>query len=201
MDERPIGWLERVEPGRVWTSEREDFVPWLAAPETLGRLGEAIGIDLEAVARERSVGRFRADLVCRDAASGLPVVIEAQLDKSDHRHLGQILTYAAGLDAGAVVWLAARFHDEHRAALDWLNRPGASPASCFGVEIAAFRAGEASGAGIAARFDTIARPGNWPAAEERPPPRPQPVRGSVSWIGPGRADGGRAGPRRLAIRG
>ena len=201
MDERPIGWLERVEPGRVWTSEREDFVPWLAAPETLRRLGEAIGLGLQAEAREHGVGRFRADLLCRDAASRLPVVIEAQLGKSDHRHLGQVLTYAAGLDAGAVVWLAARFHDEHRAALDWLNRPGASPAPCFGVEIAAWRAGEGDDAGIAARFDVIARPGDWPAPAERPPRRAQPVRGSVTWTGPRRADGGKAGPRRLAIRG
>ncbi len=199
MDGRPIGWLDRVEPGDVWPGERADFVPWLAAPEALRRLGEALRLELEPQALERRVGRFRADLLCRDAASGSPVVIEAQLGRSDHRHLGQVLAYAAGLDAAAVVWLAARFCDEHLVAIDWLNRPGDSLARFFAVEIAAWRAGEA---GIAARFDVIARPPDWPApAEERKPLRPQPVRGAVRWTGPRRPDGGRAGPRRLAIAG
>ncbi|MDE0384301.1 MAG: hypothetical protein OXI22_10480, partial [Defluviicoccus sp.] len=173
MDERPIGWLERVEPSRVWPGERADFVPWLAAPESLRRLGDALRLDLEPEALEQRVGRFRADLLCRDAASGSPVVIEAQLGPADHRHLGQLMAYAAGLDAAAAVWLAARFHDEHLVTLDWLNRPGAGFARFFAVEIAAWRAGDA---GVAARFDVKARPPDWPApAGERPPPRPQPV--------------------------
>ena len=198
MDDRAPGWLEPAEPGDVWQRERADFIPWLAAPDALGRLGDALRLRLEPVARERWVGRFRADLLCRDAASGAPVVIEAQLGRSDHRHIGQLLTYAAGLDAGAAVWVASRFCDEHRAALDWLNRPGASPARFFGVEIAVWRAGEA---GAAARFDVVARPGGWPAADRRPPPRPQPVRSAVSWTGPRRSDGTRAGPRPFRISG
>ena len=96
MDDRPLGRLERVEPGNVWKSERSDFTPWLAAPENLSRLGDALRLDLEPMAREQPVGPFRADLLCRDAATRSPVVIEAQLGRTDHLHLGQILTYARG---------------------------------------------------------------------------------------------------------
>ena len=199
MDDRAPGWLERARPGEVWAREEADFTPWLAAPGTMRRLGEALRLDLRPVAREHRVGRFRADLLCRDAASGSPVVIEAQLGPADHRHLGQLLAYAAGLDAAAAVWVAASFHDEHRAALDWLNRCGAGGARFFGVEIAVWKIGDT---GAAANFDVVARPADWPApGPDRPPIRPQPVRHAVRWTGRRRPDGGKGGPRRLAIVG
>ena len=198
MDDRAPGWLERARPGEVWAREEADFTPWLAAPGTMRRLGEALRLDLQPVAREHRVGRFRADLLCRDAASGSPVVIEAQLGPTDHRHLGQLLAYAAGLDAAAAVWVAASFHDEHRAALDWLNRSGAGGARFFGVEIAVWKTGDTN---TAARFDVVARPGDWPSAAVRPAIRPQPVRHAVRWTGRRRPDGGKGGPRRLVIAG
>ena len=196
MDDRPLGRLERVEPGTVWQSERSDFTPWLAAPENLRRLGDALRLDLEPVAREQPVGRFRADILCRDAATRSPVVIEAQLGRTDHLHLGQILTYAAGLDAAAVVWLAARFRDEHRAALDWLNRPGA--ARFFGVEIDVWKIGDSP---AAPHFNVVAKPGDWPVpAAEATPVRPRPVRRTVCWTGPPRPGGGGVS-RRVTISG
>ena len=198
MDDRPLGRLERVEPGNVWKSERSDFTPWLAAPENLSRLGDALRLDLEPMAREQPVGPFRADLLCRDAATRSPVVIEAQLGRTDHLHLGQILTYAAGLDAAAVVWLAARFRDEHRAALDWLNRPGSGAARFFGVEIDVWKIGDSP---AAPHFNVVAKPGDWPApAAEAAPVRPRPVRRTVSWTSPPRPDGGGVS-RRIAISG
>ena len=85
-------------------------------------LGETLGIDLELEAQEKAVGPFRADLQCKDIGTGTWVLIENQLERTDHDHLGQLLTYASGLEAVTIVWIAARFTDEHRSTLDWLNR-------------------------------------------------------------------------------
>ena len=92
--DKSFGHLEHVAPATVWQSEPGEFVPWLAAEENLRRLGLALRVNLELVARETRIGRFRADLLCRDRATGGAVVIEAQLGPSDHSHLGQLLTYA-----------------------------------------------------------------------------------------------------------
>jgi hypothetical protein len=117
-----LGRLEKVDMREVWTHEAADFTPWLAAEENLALLGEAIGIDLELEAQEQSVGPFHADILCKDIATDCWVLVENQLERTDHSHLGQLLTYAAGLDAVTIVWVASRFTDEHRAALDWLNK-------------------------------------------------------------------------------
>ncbi len=110
-----------MELRKAWDRESEDFTPWLAKPENIELLGEELGLDLEVEAQEKNVGPFRADILCKDTANGDWVLIENQLEKTDHTHLGQLLTYAAGLQAVTIVWVAERFCDEHRAALDWLN--------------------------------------------------------------------------------
>ena len=117
-----LGRLQRVELRECWEREDTDFTPWLASEENIALLGEAIGIELEVQQEEASVGPFRADILCKNTASSELVIIENQLERTDHGHLGQTLTYAAGLDAVTIIWIAARFTEEHRAALDWLNR-------------------------------------------------------------------------------
>ena len=159
MDDRPLGYLERVETASVWKSEAGDFVPWLAAPVNLRRLGNALGLKLEPVARENPVGIFRADLLCRDRDTGAAVVVEAQLGTSDHRHLGQILTYAFALGARAVVWIASRFHPEHRIVLDRINETGAAELGCFAVEVDLWKIGASP---AAPRFTVVAEPRDWP---------------------------------------
>ena len=159
MDDRPLGYLEPVELASVWKSEVGDFVPWLAAAANLRRLGNALGLNLEPVARENPVGIFRADLLCRNRDTGAAVVIEAQLGLSDHRHLGQILTYAFGLRARTVVWIASRFHAEHRAVLDRLNELGAARLGCFAVEMDLWKIGASP---TAPRFTVVAEPREWP---------------------------------------
>ena len=134
-------------------------MPWLAAPENLRRLGNAIGLNLEPVMRENPVGIFRADLLCRDRDTGAAVVIEAQLGNSDHRHLGQILTYAFGLGSRAVVWIASRFHPEHRLVLDRINEVGAAELGCFAVEVDLWKIGASP---AAPRFTVVAEPRDWP---------------------------------------
>ena len=117
-----LGRLQQIRDlKKYWEKEATDFTPWLAQEENLALLGDTIGIDLELEAQEKNVGPFRADILCKDTGNGQWVLIENQLEKTDHTHLGQLLTYAAGLNAVTIVWISARFTDEHRAAIDWLN--------------------------------------------------------------------------------
>ena len=96
MSITPLGRLQKVELREVWNSESGDFTPWLAKEDNLSLLGEAIGIELELESQEKEVGPFRADILCKDTASDNWVLIENQLERTDHIHLGQLLTYAAG---------------------------------------------------------------------------------------------------------
>lgn len=117
-----LGRLKRVELRDIWTSEATDFTPWLARPENLAVLAETLAIDLELEAQEKAVGPFRADILCKDMGTDAWVLVENQLERTDHTHLGQLLTYASGLQAVTIVWVAARFTEEHRSTLDWLNK-------------------------------------------------------------------------------
>ena len=117
MPTPPLGKLERIAQLRaVWPSER-DFSMWLAEEANLAQLAASLGIDeLELEATEKNVGPFKADILCKDTRSGHWVLIEDQLSRTDHSHLGQLLTYAAGLQAVTIVWIAAPFTEEHRTA-------------------------------------------------------------------------------------
>lgn len=152
----PTARLKRVDLREIWTSESQDFTPWLA--ENLDVLEEALGVDLELEAREKSVGRFSADILCRETGSDSWVLIENQLEKTDHTHLGQLLTYAAGLEAVTVVWIANSFTDEHRAALDWLNGITAERFHFFGLEVELWRIGDSP---AAPKFNVVSKPNDW----------------------------------------
>jgi hypothetical protein len=116
-----LGRLSQIDVREVWSSEAVGFTPWLAQEENLQLLAETIKMQLILEAKEKPVGMFRADIIARDVHTGHPVLIENQLERTDHGHLGQLLTYAAGLKAMSNVWVSTLFTDEHRAALDWLN--------------------------------------------------------------------------------
>jgi hypothetical protein len=153
-----LGRLERVEVRDVWPREDTHFTPWLAGAENLALLGETIGLDLELEAEEKEVGPFRADILCRDVANDTWVLIENQIETTDHRHLGQILTYAAGLNAVVIVWIAHRFTDEHRAVLEWLNEISSDDISFFGLEIELWRIGNSE---VAPKFNVVIKPNEW----------------------------------------
>ena len=187
MDDRPFGDLQRVEPAAAWRGRRDDFVPWLARPENLRRLGDALSRPLRPLARDKPVGRYRADLLCRDAATGCRLLIEARLGPSEDDQLGRILTCAAGLEAGAAVWLAAPLRQRHRAACEWLN--AGTGLSFLGVEFGLFRIGDSP---AAPQFRLVAGPAGRPSRADAPRDRPQPVRRAVRWLGP---------RRRIAVRG
>ncbi len=153
-----LGTLTRVDLRDVWTSEAEHFTPWLAREENLNILSESLGIALELEALEKAVGPFRADILCKEGGTDTWVLIENQLERSDHVHLGQLLTYVSGLEAVTIVWIAARFTDEHRSTLDWLNRITDDHFRFFGLEVELWRIGESP---AAPRFNIISKPNDW----------------------------------------
>ncbi len=156
--EEELGRLTKVPLREYWEEEAGDFTPWLARDENIGLLSETIGVELEVEAQERNVGPFRADILCKDISTDNWVLIENQLEPTDHTHLGQLLTYAAGLNAVTVVWVAERFTDEHRAALDWLNEITAEGFSFFGLEIELWRIDDSR---KAPKFNVISHPNDW----------------------------------------
>lgn len=193
-----LGRLESVDLRTAWTSEPRDFTPWLAGEENLALLGETLGLELEADGTEMGVGPFSADILCHLPGTEHWVLIENQLEQTDHTHLGQIITYAAGLDALTVIWVAARFVEEHRAALDWLNDNTAEGISFFGVEVQLWRIGDSP---PAPRFNVVSKPNAWTKKvresapqgrqwdeesffadiRERHPEREQPARMILEW--------------------
>lgn len=158
MSKPSLGRLERVAPRTYWENEALDFTPWLASEENIALLSEAIGFDLEVQQQEARVGPFRADILCRDTLTDHLVLIENQLERTDHTHLGQLFTYAAGLDAVTVVWIAERFTEEHRAALDWLNRITHEDFRFFGIEVELWKIGDSI---PAPKFNLVAKPNDW----------------------------------------
>jgi hypothetical protein len=154
-----LGRLVTVPIRSVWASEPHVFDPWLSQPENLQFLADALGLPgLELLNAQSAVGPFFADLVCRVVGTDHKVVIENQLDKADHRHLGQVLTYAPHHDAKICVWVAAEICDEHRAAVDWLNRISNDDFGFFAVEVRAVRIGDSLPAPL---FDVVAKPNDF----------------------------------------
>jgi len=158
MPTQTLGTLQRVDLRTIWQRESEDFTPWLAQPENLAILGETVGLELELQARERQVGPFRADILCKDLDDDTYVLIENQLEWTDHKHLGQLLTYAAGLEAATIIWVAQSFTEEHRAAIDWLNRITEERFSFFGLEIELWRINDSL---PAPKFNIVCKPNDW----------------------------------------
>ena len=151
-----LGRLELVEPREVWTHEARSFTPWLL--ENADALGEVLGMDLALSGAEHSVGGFSLDLIGVDESSNERVIIENQLEGTDHAHLGQLLTYAGGTDPANIVWIATRFREEHRAALDWLNNRTDESTRFFGVELGVVRIGNSD---PAPRLQLVVQPNDW----------------------------------------
>jgi hypothetical protein len=128
-----LGEIKNVPLRKVWKNEAYDFTPWLV--ENLERLGEAIGFELEFEGKEVSVGPYSADILAKDAGTDTYVVIENQLEKTNHDHLGKCITYASVLDASAVIWIASNFTEEHKKALDWLNDHTHDDIGFYGVKL------------------------------------------------------------------
>jgi hypothetical protein len=153
-----FGYLEKVDLRTAWKNEAHDFTPWLASEDNIKLLGESVDIDLEFVAQEKEVGPYRADILCKDLSDDSLVLIENQLEKSDHTHFGQILTYAAGLNTVTIIWITSRFTDEHRAALEWMNEITGDDIKFFGLEVELWKIGDSK---VAPKFNVAVKPNDW----------------------------------------
>ncbi len=150
--------LEKIDLETVWKSER-GFTTWLAQDDNIQLLGEAINLQLDVEAQEKNIGPFRADLLCKDILNKEHwILIENQIQVTDHKHLGQLLTYAAGLNAVTIVWISRIFSEEHRAALDWLNEITDERFNFFGLEIELWRIGNSP---VAPKFNIVSKPNGW----------------------------------------
>lgn len=150
--------LKEVRLRDVWPNEATDFTKWLGRKENLDLLGDEIGIELEPVETESPVGSFSVDVLAKDSASGRPVIIENQLEETNHDHLGKIITYAAGKDASVVVWVVQHAREEHANAIEWLNEHTDDTVAFFLVEIHVLRIGSSD---PAPKFEVIERPNDW----------------------------------------
>jgi hypothetical protein len=157
LDSKQLGRLRRVaDPRVVWISEAADFTPWLA--ENIDVLADELGMTLTVIQTEVAVGGFRLDIRAEDG-DGRTVIIENQLERTDHSHLGQCLVYAAGLEAATVIWVSPAFRDEFRRALDWLNERTDTGVQFFGVEVGVVQIGEDGPR--APVFNVVSRPNDW----------------------------------------
>ena len=132
---RKLGILNRVDLKEFWKDEAREFTPWLSREENLSLLADTLGLELELVDTEVSVGNFNADIVAKDVLGDRNVIIENQLEKTNHDHLGKIITYASGLDAQVIVWICNKVTEEHRKAVDWLNEITNDKIAFFALEI------------------------------------------------------------------
>lgn len=154
-----LGKLEKVDIRKIWEHEALSFTPWLASPDNLTLLGDALGVEFntENIKTEVGVGDFSADILTTDY-SGRTIIIENQLERTDHDHLGKCITYAAGVGAEMIIWIARNIRDEHRQAIEWLNLNSSDKINFFLVELEAYKIGDSK---PAPHFAVIESPNEW----------------------------------------
>jgi hypothetical protein len=148
-----LGKLKLIAPRKKWEHEAHDFTPWLA--EHIEELNEALGLELEVENTEVAAGLYSADILAKDIGTNKYVVIENQLGKTNHDHLGKSITYASVLDASTVIWIATDFTEEHQKALDWLNDHTTEDISFYGVQLELWQIEDSK---PAVRFNVISKP-------------------------------------------
>lgn len=156
-----LGKLIRVDLRDYWKHEAFDFTRWLSERENIELLSDAIGIDMRVKQTEANVGRFSVDIFAEEENTGRKIIIENQLEMTDHTHLGQLITYAAGLEAEYVVWIVCDVREEHRQAIDWLNEHTDEQINFFLVQIELWQIEDSP---PAPKFNVISRPNEWKRA-------------------------------------
>ncbi len=150
--------LEKVDLREVWQHEAIHFTNWLAKPENLELLSDEIGIGINLIQTEANVGAFNVDILAEEEGTGKKIVIENQLESTNHDHLGKIITYASGFDAETIIWIVKTVRDEHKQAVDWLNEHTDSGVNIFAIEMEVWKIGNSP---FAPKFQVIAKPNDW----------------------------------------
>ena len=153
-----LGKLEEIDIRKVWAHEQYDFSKWLSSEDTIQELGDTLNLSLTDVETEKFVGNYRCDIICKDEITGKNVLIENQLEPTNHDHLGKIITYASGLDATVVVWIVASARPEHASAIEWLNKHTDEEVSFFLIEVHAYKIGDSEPAPL---FKIIEQPNDF----------------------------------------
>lgn len=156
---KPLGILEEVKDLRtVWPHEALDFTPWLAEDDNMAILSDAIGLDITVDETESSVGDFNVDIFASETGTDRKVIIENQLEDTNHDHLGKLITYASGKSADLIIWVVKHAREEHKAAVEWLNNHTDEKIGFFLCEIKLYRIGESE---PAVKFEVIEKPNDW----------------------------------------
>lgn len=153
-----IGRLVEVDVRELWKHEQYDFSGWLSKESNIEYLNDILGLTLIDVDKEVYVGPYRCDLVAKDETSAIKVIIENQLEATNHDHLGKIITYASGLDAKVIVWIVKEAKEEHRAAIEWLNNNTSNEVNFFLIEIHAYKIGDSD---PAPKFELVEKPNDF----------------------------------------
>jgi hypothetical protein len=153
-----LGTLKKIPLREAWKHEALNFTNWLAKAENLKLLSDEVGIDISLIKTEASVGKFSVDILAEEENTNRKVVIENQLELTDHDHLGKIITYASGFDAKTIIWIVKDVRDEHKQAIDWLNENTNEKIRFFAINIELWKIGDSN---LAPKFSIISKPNNW----------------------------------------
>ena len=154
-----LGKLKEIKDLRkVWPHEALDFTPWLAEEDNLALLADAVGLEITIDETESSVGDFNVDIYATETGTDRKIIIENQLEDTNHDHLGKLITYASGKSADIVIWVVKRAREEHRAAIEWLNNHTDENIAFFLVEIKLYQIGTSD---IAVKFEVVEKPNDW----------------------------------------
>lgn len=156
-----LGKLEKVNIRDIWKNEPSDFTKWLSEEKNLALLSEEIGIEIKFLKKEASVGDFSADILGEEENTGRKIIIENQLEITDHDHLGKLITYASGYDVDILIWIFKNIREEHRKAIDWLNERTDDTLNIFAIKMELWKIGDSS---PAPKFQIISSPNDWAKA-------------------------------------
>lgn len=159
MTKQELGIITKINDLRlVWPHEAYDFSKWLSQEDNLSTLSDAVGVDIVLPELESPVGEFSVDLYATEDGTGRKIIIENQLEDTNHDHLGKIITYAAGKEAEVIIWIVKKARDEHRQAIEWLNTHTDNSIGIFLVEIELWQINDSP---FAPKFNVVARPNDW----------------------------------------
>jgi hypothetical protein len=176
---KKIGKIKKVDLRSYWKNEASDFTNWLAEKENLSFLSSEIGIEIKLIETEGGIGSFSADILAEEENTGRRIVIENQLEKTNHDHLGKIITYASGYDSEIIIWITKEVREEHRQAVDWLNENTDEKINFFIVKLELW---QIENSPIAPKFQIISKPNDWAKTIKKSANRSEPTETQLSQL-------------------